>query len=307
MRLSLFGRAFAAALAFASGSLAIMSCSHKPDGAKVDSSLNTLVPSDTVLMAGTRLEALLKTQVYQHNFAGRQFPQIEEFAQRTGLDPRKDLWELLYVANGRQGVLLGRGKFGDEMMQPKFEKEGMQTFAYKGATLIGNDRGAMLLINPTTAALGDIPSLHSFIDQRASSHGPPPAMQSLLKEIPPDAQFWGAYAGGPIHLPFDNNSMLANLNKLLSTVQTGTVYFDLRTGVNGVAAATCANDAGAQEVAGALKALVGIGRLSVPKNQPDLAQVYDSIRVTQDGTRVKLYIDVPEVMADKFLKMWIGK
>jgi hypothetical protein len=297
----------ARALALAVLLLASVSCTHKPEGAKVDSSLNTLVPSDTVLMAGTRLEALLKTQVYQHNFAGRQFPQIEEFAQRTGLDPRKDLWELLYVSNGKQGVLLGRGKFGDEMMQPKFEKQGMQTFAYKGATLIGNDRGAMLLINPTTAALGDIPSLHSFIDQRASSHGPPPAMAALLKEIPPDAQFWGAYAGGPIHLPLDNNTMLGNLNKLLSTVQTGTVFFDLRTGVSGVAAATCANDAGAQEVAGALKALVGIGRLSVPKNQPDLAQAYDSIRVTQEGMRVKLYIDVPEVMADKFLKMWIGK
>jgi hypothetical protein len=298
---------FAGALALASVSLGLIGCAHKPDGAKVDSSLNTLVPSDTVLMAGTRLEALLKTQVYQSNFAGRQFPQIEEFAKRTGLDPRKDLWELLYVSNGRQGVLLGRGKFGDEMMQPKFQKEGMQTFAYKGSTLIGNDRGAMVLINPTTAALGDIPSLHSFIDQRATSHGPPPAMAALLKEIPPDAQFWGAYAGGPIHLPFDNNSVLANLNKLLASIHTGTVYFDLRSGVSGVAAATCANDDGAQEVAGALKALVGIGRLSVPKNQPDLAQVYDSIRVTQESTRVKLYIDVPEVMADKFLKMWVGK
>jgi hypothetical protein len=193
------------------------------------------------------------------------------------------------------------------MMQPKFEKEGMQTFSYKGSTLIGTDRAAMLLINPTTAALGDIPSLHSLIDQRSISHGPPPAMTVLLKEIPPDAQFWGAYAGGPIHLPFDNGSVLGNLNKLLATIQTGTVYFDLRTGVNGVAAATCANDDGAQEVAGALKALVGIGRLSVPKNQPDLAQVYDTIRVTQESTRVKLYIDVPEVMADKFLKMWLGK
>jgi hypothetical protein len=163
----------------------------------------------------------------------------------------------------------------------------------------------MLFINPTTAALGDIPSLHAFVDQRAASHGPPPAMTALLKEIPPDAQFWGAYGGGPIHLPFENNSMLGNLNKLLATVQTATIYFDLRTGVNGVAAATCANQDGADQVAGALKAMVGIGRLSVPKNQPDLAQVYDTIRVTQESTRVKLYIDVPAVMADKFLKMWV--
>jgi hypothetical protein len=285
--------------------LALTACAHKQAGAKVDPSLNTLVPSDTVLLAGTRLEALLKTPIYQRNFAKQQFPQIDEFAQRTGLDPRKDLWELLYVSNGHNGVLLGRGKFGDEMMMPKFEKEGMQTTSYKGATLVGNDRGAMFLINPTTAALGDIPSLHLFIDHRETAHGPPAPMLELLREIPPEAQFWGVYAGGPIHLPLDN-SLLSNLNKLLSTIQTGTLYFDLRTGISSVASATCANEDGAQEVAGALKALIGLGRLNVPKNQPDLAQVYDSIRVTQESNRVKLHIDVPEAMADKFLRVWLG-
>jgi hypothetical protein len=288
------------------GALALAACSHKQEGAKVDASLNTLVPSDAVLLAGTRLETLLKTQVYQHNFANLKIPQIDEFAQRTGLDPRKDLWELLFFSNGHENVLLGRGKFGDEMMMPKLEKEGMQTFRYKGSNLIGNDVGAMMVINPTTAALGNVASLHYFVDQKDSAHGPNAAMTALLKEIPPEAQFWGAYGGGPVHLPLDQSPMLANVNKLLATVQSGTLYFDLRSGVSGVAAATCANQEGAQEVAGALKALVGLGRLSVPKNQADLAQVYDTIRVTQDGARVKLHIDVPEAMADKFLRMWIG-
>jgi len=280
-------------------------CAHKTEGPKIDSSLDTLVPPDTVLMAGTRLEALLKTPVYQRNFANRQFPQIDEFAQRTGLDPRKDLWELLFASNGHNGILFGRGKFGDEMMQPKFEKQGMQSFGYKGYTMLGDDRGALLLISPTTAAAGEIPQLQSIIDHRGATNGPPAAMVALLKEIPPEAQFWGAYGGGSIHLPFDERSLLGNLNKMLATIQTGTLYFDLRSGVSGVASAVCANNDGAEQVAGALKALVGIGRLSVPKNQPDLAQVYDSIRITHEGTQVKLHIDVPEMMADKFLGMWL--
>jgi hypothetical protein len=287
--------------------LALSACAHKPEGPKIDSSIDTLVPRDTVLMAGTRLEALLKTPVYQRNLAGRQFSQIDDFAKRFGIDPRKDLWELLYVSNGHQGVVLGRGKFGDEMMEPKLEKDGGRRIGYKGFTMVGNDRGAVLLLNPTTAAIGEVPALESLIDQRDTSRGPPPAMAALLKQIPADAQFWGAYAGGPIHLPFDANSNLANLNKLLATIQTGTVYFDLRTGVNGVAEASCADQQGAEQVQGALKALIGIGRLSVPKNQPDLAQVYDMIRVTQESTRVKLYIDIPDAMADKFLKMWTGE
>src|SRR5262249_23146609 len=149
-------------------------CGLKPtSGVKVDPTLNTLVPSDTVMLVGTRLEKLLKTPVYQKNLGGRHFPQIDEFARRTGLDPTKDLWELLFVSNGKNGFLLGRGKFGDEMMEPRLEKEGAQRLPYKGVNLYGNDQGAVMLLNPTTAALGRIDDLHSLIDHKGESHGPP--------------------------------------------------------------------------------------------------------------------------------------
>lgn len=281
----------------------LAACSRKPASVKVDPSLDTLVPPDTVLLVGTRLEALLKTPVYQKNFANRDIPQIEEFAQRTGLDPRKDLWELLFVSNGKQGVLLGRGKFADEMMEPKLEKEGAIRSGYKGVNVYSNPQGAVALINPTTAALGRVDDLHALIDRKDQAHGPPPSLAELMKDIPADAQFWGAYAGGPIHLPLEGN--LANVNKLVSSVETGSLYFDLRSGLSGVVVANCSSDDSAEQVQGALKALVGLGRLSVPKEQPDLAQVYDTIRITKEAKRVKLYIDVPQAMVDKFLGMWL--
>jgi len=282
-------------------------CSHKPASVKVDPSLDTMVPPDTVLLVGTRLEALLKTPVYQKNFANRQIPQIEEFARRTGLDPRKDLWELLFVSNGKNGVLLGRGKFADEMLEPRFEKEGATRSDYKGFHLYGNDQGALMLISPTVAAVARVEDLHALVDRKPEAHGPPPAVAELMKEIPADAQFWAAYAGGPIHLPFDPNSNLGNVNKLISSVETGFLYFDLRSGLNGLVVANCGSEDAAEQVQGALKALVGLGRLSVPKEQPDLAQVYDSIRITKEAKRVNLHIDVPEAMVDKFLGMWLGR
>jgi hypothetical protein len=289
--------------------VALAGCVHRDAaGPKIDAALDTLVPPDTVLMVGTRLEALFKLPVYQKNFAGKPLPQVDEFAARTGLDPVKDLWELLFVSNGREGVLLGRGKFADEMMEPKLQREtGGERFGYKGLTLIGNEHSAMAFISPTTAAVGGVPALHSLIDQRGASHGPPARLAALLKQIPPQAQLWAAYGGGSIHLPFDENSNLGNLNRLLGSLQTGTVYFDLGAGLSGVAEGDCTSDAAAQDVEGALKALIGFGRLSVPKNQPELAQVYDGLRVTQEGHRVKLYIDVPEAMVDKFIGMWAGR
>ena len=287
--------------------ITLAGCARKPAHVQIDASLATLVPPDTVLMVGTRLDGLLKTPVYQKNFAGKQFPQIEDFAARTGLDPRKDLWELLYVSNGRDGVLLGRGRFADEMEEPDSKQAGVQRFGYKGFKMLGDERNAVLFVNSTTAAAGTVPALHALIDQRGNSHGAPPALASLIEQVPPNAQFWGAYAGGPIQLPFDADSNLGNVNKLLGSIQDGSIYFDLRSGLNGVASAACADEAGAQQVYGALKALIGLGRLSVPKNQPELTQVYDGMRVTQEAQRVKLYIDVPQQMVDKFLGVWLGR
>lgn len=281
-------------------------CSRAPQTVKIDPSLETLVSSDTVLMVGTRLEALLKTPVYQKNFAGRDIPQIRDFAEKTGIDPRKDLWQLLFVSNGKTGVLLGRGKFADDMMEPQLERHGAQRFTYKNLPMMGTESGAVVLINSTTAALGEAPALRTLIDQRETSHGPPAPMTALMKQIPAAAQFWAAYGGGPIHLPFDADSNLGNLNRLLGSIQTGTLWFDLSSGLDGTADVTCASDDGAQKVQGAVKALIGIGRLSVPKNQPDLAQVYDRIQVTQEGHNVRLHIEVQQSMVDKFLGVWLG-
>jgi hypothetical protein len=287
--------------------LVLAGCTQTKQTVYIDPSLATLVPRDTEVMMGVRLEKLLKTPVYQKNFAERDLPQIREFSQIVGIDPRKDLWELLFVSNGKTGTLLGRGKFADEMMEPQIERHGAQRFGYKGLTMFGDEHTAVVLINSTTGALGEVSALKTLVDERGNSQGPPPAMEALIKTIPYRAQFWAAYGGGPIHLPFDADSNLGNLNRILNTIQTGTIWFDLTTGLSGEAEANCASDDGAQQVEGALKAAIGLGRLSAPKNQPQLAQVYDRMQVTQEGHKVRLHLDVPQSMVDQFLGIWLGK
>jgi hypothetical protein len=285
--------------------LILSACDRKsPVGPKIDPALATLIPDDTTLLVGTRLEALERTPVYQKYLADRKFPQVEDFAKQTGLDPKKDLWELLFISNGKDKVLLGRGKFANEM-EPRLEKEGAKRFGYKGYTLVGDEKTAVVFFSSSTAALGPTGSLRYLLDQRGASKGPPPALAAQLKDIPPDAQFWAAYAGGPVDLGFEGN--LANVSKLVSSIQTGSVYFDLRTGLNGVAAGDCSTDQSAEEVQGALKAFIGLGRLNTPANEKELLAAFDGLRVTLQDRRVKLYIDVPQNVVDQFLNLWMGR
>ncbi len=273
-------------------------------GPKIDPALATLIPGDTTLLVGTRLEALEKTPVYRKYLADRKFPQVEEFAKQTGLDPQKDLWELLFVSNGKQNILLGRGKFANEM-EPRLEKGGAKRFGYKGYNLIGDEKSAVVFISSTTAAMGPTESLRFLLDQRGASNGPPAELAAMMRDIPSDAQFWAVYAGGPVDLGFGGN--LANITKLVNSIQTGSFYFDLRTGLNGVLAGECSTDANAEEVQGALKAFIGLGRLNTPKGQPEMEKAWDGMRTTLEGKRVRLYVDVPQEVVDQFLALWVGR
>src|SRR5580698_506471 len=63
--------------------LMLAGCAHKPPvGPKIDPALATLIPDDTTLLVGTRLEALERTPVYQKYLADRTFSQVEEFSKQ---------------------------------------------------------------------------------------------------------------------------------------------------------------------------------------------------------------------------------
>jgi hypothetical protein len=280
-------------------------CARKATvGPKVDPALATLIPEDTTLLVGTRLEALEKTPVYTKYLANRKFSQVEDFARQTGLDPQKDLWELLFVSDGKHNVLLGRGKFANEM-EPRLEKGGAKRFGYKGYTMVGDEKSAVVFFSSSTAAMGATESLRFLLDQRGTSKGPPAALTALMKDVPADAQFWAAYAGGPVDLGFGGN--LANITKLVNSIDRGSVYFDLRTGLNGVAMGECSTDQNAEEVQGALKAFIGLGRLNTPANQQEMLTAWDGMRVTLENKVVRLHIDVPQDLVDRFVGLWMGK
>jgi hypothetical protein len=288
----------------------LMSCSCSrtpPPGPKIDPALMGLIPPDTTLLAGVRLEDIRKTDLYKKNLDQVPVPPIDRFAEQTGIDPRKDLSELLLVSNGKQSALIGHGMFPNES-ESRLEKLGGKQFTYKGFNLVGNDQTATLLVSQTVLAAGETPELRSMVDAHQTSGGPPPAMVELFKEIPGDqAQIWAAYDGGPAKLDLPEGGNLSNVNKILQSIQSGTFYLDLRMGMTGLVAGTFASEKDAQDLSGAIKAFIGLGRLSAPNDQPDLQRFWDGLRVTQEARIVRTHIDVPEEIVEKTVSIWLAR
>jgi len=286
--------------------LALASCTKAPPpGPKIDPAIAGFIPADTVLLVGTRLEAVEKTPLYQKYLAHRSIPEVDQFVAATGINPAKDLWELLYVSNGQRGAVIGHGMFADEG-EPKLQKRGDNRFGYKGLTIVGSDTNGILLVNQTVLAMGDTDELKAMVDAHEKSAGPPPAMAALLARMPSTAQVWAAYGGGALKLPFDASGNLANINKMASLIQTGTLYFDLTSGLTGLAEGTSGSDQQAEQLESGLRALIGFGRLAVSPKEPDLQRVFDGLRPTRENREVKLHIDEPEDLADKLLSMLGG-
>ena len=286
--------------------LALTGCVSTPPGPKIDPALASLIPPDTILLAGARLDKLQETPLYKQHLADRSVPLIDDFPKQIGLQvKRKDLWELLLISDGKQSIVLGRGKFADEA-EPRIDRPGSTRFAYKGYNLVGDEREAVLLVSPSVIGVGPTPALRSMIDSKGKSNGPPAELADRLKEMPAEAIFWAAYGGGIRTLPFNLPGNTENVNKIFSSIQSGSMYLDLRAGVNGLATGNCASDQDTKGLYDALRALTGLARLAIPKDKPEEGRLLDGLRVTQDAHKVNIHIEEPEELVNTLLELWLG-
>lgn len=291
--------------------LALAGCQAKKSGSlRIDPALEALAPSDTVFAAGANVDAIRDTPVYQKLLSRVPLPQLDEFTRQTGLDPRKDLSEVLSCSNGKYGLLMARGKFNTADLEKRLEARGAAPFAYKNYRLFGNQQAAIFFLNASTALAGPAVELRAIIDQGSrSGRGLPPTLRDLVRTIPANDQIWAALTGGlqGLNLGVPRNSNLENIMNALKSIDTATLGMDLSKGFDLTAEVTCKTERDAKFVHDMVKGIVGFGRLNTPDNHQELLQLYDAIKVTQQQTHTHVTADIPTDLADRFLDLWLKR
>lgn len=289
--------------------IALLGCQAKKSASvRIDPSLEALVPSDTVFVAGANVEAVRETPVYQKLLSRVPLPQLDEFTRRTGLDPRKDLTEILSCSNGKHGVLMARGRFKVGDLESRLEAQGARRSGYKNQSLFGIGQVSFLFLNASTAVVGPEAELDAIIDRNGASNGGlPPALRDLVRAIPGDDQIWAALTGGlqNLNLAAPANSNLENVINALKTIDTATLGMNLRNGFDLNAEVSCKTERDAKFVHDMVKGIVGFGRLNTPDNHPELLQLYDAIKVSQVQNRALVAAQIPTELADRFLDLWL--
>jgi hypothetical protein len=282
----------------------------KSEALRIDPSLEAMVPADTVFVVGANLDAIRETPVYQKLLSRVPLPQLDEFARQTGLDPRRDLSQILSCSNGKHGLLMARGKFNIADLEAKLEARGAKRFGYKNRNLFGNEQGAVFIMNASTAIAGTAEQLRALIDRgNGPGGGLPPPLRDLVRTIPGNYQIWAALTGGleAMSPNVPPNSNFANIVNALKSIDTATIAMDLSKGFAVKAEVTCKAERDAKFVHDMVKGVVGIGRLNTPDNHPELLKLYDAIQVTQQQTHAQVTADIPTDLADRFLDLWLKR
>lgn len=158
----------------------------------LDPALSVLVPADTRLLAGVRLQRLRNTEARQQAASA---PRLLQFRKDMGLPRDSDVWELLISYNGTSWLAFMRGKFTEMGMEPHLDKPGASRLTHNGVTVLGDATGAVAFLNPTTAIAGHVEDVLRALDGRNENAGVPQPLQRLAAGIPSKYDLWFVATG----------------------------------------------------------------------------------------------------------------
>jgi hypothetical protein len=179
-----------------SGLVLAAGCKRQPEHARVDPALASLIPGDTLALAGLRLDLLKKTETYS-----KLLPEAEkkrvlgDFERRTGINLEDEIHEIVYCLGGKLPVALVRGKFtnggvANSGLEPQLKIEGGQKFPYKGYMLIGKEETAATFLNSSVVVAGTAAALRDLIDVQAQGSQTPQGLVEMVKQLPPSSHMY---------------------------------------------------------------------------------------------------------------------
>ena len=225
---------------------AIISCRSIHAPARVDRDMATLIPTDTLLLAGVNFDDLRASPFY---------PKLPPGVRALG-EPFRDATYLLAASNGKDLVAIARGRFRQ---------------APPGATLVA----------PGLAVSGSPGWVQAAIAQHKTGRNGAP---DLLVRAPSPAegkQIWIVARGGVL-LPLTGNA--ANLNRLLSGTEYASIAARIGSGIEIEGAAVGRTAEAGRELEENLRAILSL-TAAASVREPDLVALIRSILIRrEDGT-----------------------
>jgi hypothetical protein len=273
---------------------------------RIDNVLERMVPPGATSLVGAHMDQIKQTEIYKKMMSSQSLGQVDQFATETGFDPRRDVRELLFATSARGSVMLARGSFhlhAEKMKNVRKTRHGEYEILGDGGS------SGFCVLDPTLAVAGEITGIEAALDEwKTGTHTAAQPLLARLNGVSPQSQFWGVSTGAGNFLaehPPGLNSGL-DFSKIFKGLQDTWFQADMSAGMKGEVHGTTATEKDASNLRDAVRGMVGLGRLSVPENQPDLLRVWDGITVDQEGRSISIRADIAQDLIDRMIGILNG-
>jgi hypothetical protein len=278
-------------------------CSRSERGAAIDKDFRSAISADAQTLFSLRLDKLKATDLYRRHRQQLDVPQLDAIAGRAGLDPRRDLSNLLLVWDLKSLLLLAQGAIPASQLEAKLVADGAQPIPFKNFTLFTRGVDAVSFPAGGLAIAGSTATVQSVLDLRSRRTGDVPAeLRERLAEVPADSQIWVVSRGG---LPMANfplrSNLVANLSNIAAFVSGASLGLRFDSGSHLQVRLICKSPEGAQHIQDTLRGLTGLARLSTHDNELDLLRMWDAISISKDQQTVRVRADLPADLTDKLI------
>ncbi|WP_321477728.1 hypothetical protein [uncultured Paludibaculum sp.] len=281
-------------------------CGRGGKNARVDAAIAPLIPSDTVVLAGLRLDRLKDTPFFKTYVEGHKIKVLDDFQAKTGIDPTRDIWELVYAGNTKRSMVFIRGKFGGQFgLEPDFRIPGVERQSYKTYYILSQGEAGVMFVTSGVAVAGAVKDLKSIIDNRdKSGESPPNDLIEMVTELPLDHAWLVSLRGGAMVPDVPMKGNMANFARLATSLGEVKLHADLSSGVNLQAEAEYPDASLAKQVQDTIRAGVGILRLRTPDTEKDLMRIYDGIQVNAKDKQLLISVVTPFEVIDQAAKLF---
>ena len=285
--------------------LAVVSCSKKPvAGVEVDARLKGYILPKSKVLAGISFDQVRQTDFYKRHQAQLAVPALDNLAQQTGVDPRRDITTLLASWNGTDLLTIFQGNFDSPDLKKRLS-EAMKTEKYNDLNFYGDGRRDVVLLPKGIALVGNVTVLQHAVTASASSDGSiSEDLQMELARLDKGAQVWMVSSGViPVSEMPLRSDMATNLSNISDYINGSATGITLSSGLALDSHISCVSEEGSQRVHDALRGLIGLARLSTPDGQLEQLKIWDSIHVDKSGKDVHITAQLTPELADKLISL----
>ncbi len=269
----------------------------------------------------------------QEQVLPERFRQFEKFLASTGNDPNSQVDEIAWalvaegmsskaegtgsdaIPNGEQMVGIALGNFNQDSTASYFKKQKLSTSTFHGYTLyaFGTGTGAtdlfFVFIDASTAAYGHKSILEKMISVRFGDEDSllrNDKFSSLINEANTGSSVWlvtnPAYTRLAIQQLAPEIEQFPEAAKLVTRMQNTSINIEAGSDLDAKVQAICGSTEDANTMGQLLQAGFLYKRYQAQKDNPELAQLLDQVRITPGGDRVTLRMSLSDDQMTSLIK-----